>query len=712
MLAAAASTEHIILPGHNCWRVERAHRFYAIQDGEYYRLVRDALLRARDTVFILGWDLTGGTDLLPGAPPSDVPTRLDHLIAYIARRRPRLRCYILTWDYGPLFTLERDPFSRWRFGWRMPRGVRFGFDDHHPVGACHHQKIVVIDDALAFCGGMDLTVHRWDTPAHRVDEPGRVTPLGAPYGPYHEVQAMADGPLAAALGTLARDRWRAVGKKRLPPVGAGREDLWPAGITPDFTDVDVAIARTIPMSVGHPAVRENEALFFKSIADATTSIYIENQYFTNMKICDALVARLAEPDGPEVILVLPRGGDGWLEQNTIQLFRDKAFRCLLGADKTGRLRLLFPMASRARDVPTFVHAKVTIVDDVLVRIGSANTNHRSMGVDTECDLAIEALDDTNRAAVRAIRNRLLGEHLGMTADAVGAELERAGSLRALIDAHQDADRTLVRFDPPGPAETEPSDDVRNAVDPDEPVAPFDPAAARAPVPVWIARCALAVAAVVVAAVASDGFRRAQFQSVEYLLETIRNAPSAETVAVGVFLVAGFVMLPVEVLVVGAGVVFGALRGGLLAFAGSFAAAIVGYLAGRAIGPAGIGRWMSRRSYRSGRQMARRGTAGVAALRLTSVASAGAIHLLCGADRVPFGQYMAGTVIGLGPAIPALCGFGALAGRTLLQPTVTNAAVTVAAGLLLGALALGLRTIILLRQFSPSLTRHRERAEFG
>jgi uncharacterized membrane protein YdjX (TVP38/TMEM64 family) len=374
--------------------------------------------------------------------------------------------------------------------------------------------------------------------------------------------------------------------------------------------------------------------------------------------------------------------------------------------------MVFPMASRARDLPTFVHAKVLIVDDVLVRIGSANTNHRSMGVDTECDVAIEAGDDISRAGVRGIRSRLLGEHFGLPPEMVDAELDRAGSLRALIDARADEEHTLVPFDPPGPEGPEPSDAVRNTIDPDEPVAPFDPAAGRPPVRVWIGRCALVIVIVVAAAIASDGFRWATFRSVHQTLDAIRAAPLAGVLAVGVFLVATFLMLPLEILIVGAGVIFGALRGGTLALVGSFAAAIIGYAAGRAIGPAAIGRWMSRRSYRSGRQVARRGVAGVAVLRLTSVASAGAIHLLCGADAVPFGQYVAGTVIGLGPAIPALCGFGALVGRTLLQPTIANAAITLGAGLVLAVLALGLRTVLLLRQFSPSLYRHRERAEFG
>ena len=149
--------------------------------------------------------------------PDGAPRASTSCSRFIARRRPRLRCYILTWDYAALYTLERDPFSRWRLGWRMPRQIRFGFDDRHPVGGSHHQKVLVVDDQLAFCGGIDLTGHRWDTSAHRVESNRRRVSAGSPYEPYHEVQAMVSGPPAASLGVLARDRWRALGEDRLPP---------------------------------------------------------------------------------------------------------------------------------------------------------------------------------------------------------------------------------------------------------------------------------------------------------------------------------------------------------------------------------------------------------------------------------------------------------------------------------------------------------------
>ena len=175
-----APASPILRPGRNCWRVDRADRFYCIQDAaDYFRLVRRALLDARDTIFILGWDFAAAVDLDPGGDTSEGPTRLDELIAFVSRRRPGLRCHILIWDYGALYTLEREPLTRWRLRWRTRRNVHFGFDDHHPVGASHHQKIVVVDDALAFCGSVDLTGHRWDECAHRLDEPARKTLIGA-----------------------------------------------------------------------------------------------------------------------------------------------------------------------------------------------------------------------------------------------------------------------------------------------------------------------------------------------------------------------------------------------------------------------------------------------------------------------------------------------------------------------------------------------------
>jgi phosphatidylserine/phosphatidylglycerophosphate/cardiolipin synthase-like enzyme/uncharacterized membrane protein YdjX (TVP38/TMEM64 family) len=701
------SLERAVQPGRNCWTVGRAFKVYCIQDAaDYFRLVRLALLSARRTVFSLGWDITAHADLQPGTPASEPPTRLDKLLAYVVRRRPELHCYILTWDYGVLHTLERDPLTRWRLGWRMPRGVRLRFDDHHPVGGCHHQKVVVVDDQLAFCGGIDLTAHRWDTSAHRLDEPARTTPLGSAYGPYHEVQAMLTGPAAASLGALARDRWRALGVEPMPPVEMSTDDLWPTGITPDFTDVNVAIARTVPGSESAPAIRECEALFLDSIALAKQTIYIESQYFTNNKLAGALAARLREPDGPEVIVISPKECHGWLEKTTMGAFRDGAFRQLIDADEYQRLRLVYPAASRSRGVPTFVHSKVMIVDDVLVRIGSANFSHRSMGMDTECDVAVLAGDDPNaRAGVCRVRDRLLAEHLGLSAEAVAQGIRRHGSLRAFIDTRMSADRTLVPLDMSEKQEP-PSELLRAAADPDDPAAfhasvesfvPIYPAGE--PHPMWI------LPAAVLAAAAALAWK-------SETIDLIAVASPGLSIGVAVFVLAALLLLPQELLAIAAGASFGASDGGVVSFIGSLVSGVIGYGAGRAIGAKPVARLMSRRSYQSVRQLGARGVSGVVALHLAGVARAMPIHLLCGAGGVPFATFLAGTVIGLVPMTAVLSACGGLVRQTLLNPSLSNGLTTIGAFMVWLAVASGLRMLLLIRQFTPAISSHRGRAEYG
>ena len=132
--------------------------------------------------------------------------------------------------------------------------------------------MVVIDDKVAYCGGLDLTICRWDTPAHRVVEPLRCKPSGDPYGPFHDVQAAIEGEAARVLGELVRERLRAVRRRGLPklkPVG----DPWPQDVESDFKDVEVAVARTRPPVDESDPVREIAALYERAIGAAEKLVY-------------------------------------------------------------------------------------------------------------------------------------------------------------------------------------------------------------------------------------------------------------------------------------------------------------------------------------------------------------------------------------------------------------------------------------------------------
>ena len=401
-------------------------------------------------------------------------------------------------------------------------------------------------------------------------------------------------------------------------------------------------------------------------------------------------------------------------------FRDAAFRHLTDADTFGRLRLVYPIASRRNDVATFVHSKVMIVDDELVRIGSANFARRSMGMDTECDLAVEARGDPRvRAGIRRIRDRLLAEHLGLAADGVASAITRAGSLCSLIDAHQGDDRTLAPIEPVTDHVDAPSETLRDTVDPGEPlgfgptveqlVPPVEATGTRSPLRIWI----LPAIAILVALVTLSAINtRPEFQQVLETLRGTASLPAALLIGTSAFVVAGLFLIPLELLAIAAALALGALRGGLVSAVASLVLAMIGYLAGRAIGASGVAQWVSRRSYRSVRQVGTRGALGVLVLRMSSVASSGAIHLLCGAGRVPFMAYVAGTVIALVPAIAALSILGGSLREALLRPSLSNTLTTIGITLLLLVLAGAVRTLLLIRQFSPSVAMHRDRAEFG
>ena len=336
----------LLRPGHNCWRIERANRLAFLVDGEeYFGAVRAALVNARSSFFILGWDIDSRMRLTPHGAQDGYPEPFGDFLNAVVSRRRGLRGYVLTWDYAMLYALEREWLPIYQFDLKTHRRLSFRLDDCHPVGASHHQKIVVIDDEVAFVSGFDLAGSRWDTAEHASGNPLRVNASGARYAPFHDVGAIVSGPCAAALGELCRERWRrATGHvartSKGPPPGAA--DAWPSQVEPVLTDVDVAIARTEPAYAERGAVSELRHLHLDAIAAARRSIFAENQYFTSRIVADALAQRLAEPEGPEIALLMPAVQSGWLETSTMGVLRARIHRRLRGADSAGRYRLYCP----------------------------------------------------------------------------------------------------------------------------------------------------------------------------------------------------------------------------------------------------------------------------------------------------------------------------------------------------------------------------------
>jgi phospholipase D1/2 len=399
---------------------------------------------------LIGWDFDMRIRLEPTKPVGNVPDRLGRFLSTVTRQRPELNAYVLKWDMAMAFALGREIVPMFILKWLLHRNVHFELDSHHPTGACHHQKIVVIDDAMAFCGAIDMTDDRWDTRAHRDDDPHRRRPSGRRYGPFHDVTTAVDGAAAKALGDLARERWWYATGERLDPPRSNN-DPWPDGLTPMIRDVDVAIARSQPFYDGQPEVREIEALYRDAIAAARRTIYLESQYLASFAIAEALADRLREPDGPEVVVINPLSAAGWLEEKAMDSARSRIIRMLHDAGGSQRFRIYTPVTEGG--APIYVHAKIVAIDDRLLRIGSSNLNNRSMGFDTECDLAFEAVPGTAveaelRRFIPAFRDDLLAEHLGVRPDDVTGTRQRTGSLLQAIEGlRRDTGRTLHVIEP-------------------------------------------------------------------------------------------------------------------------------------------------------------------------------------------------------------------------------------------------------------------------
>ncbi|MDT8854415.1 phospholipase D-like domain-containing protein [Paracoccaceae bacterium Fryx2] len=439
----------LLEPGRNCWRLENADRFSVIIDAEQYFLAaRDAMLQAKKSIILVGWDFDARIHLGRSESDRNAPDTLGDLVLWLVEREPRLEIRLLQWNSGRFRNLVRGTNAWYLMRWKMHDRITARLDGIHPPLASHHQKLLVVDDSLAFCGGIDMTMKRWDTRAHADAEPGRTSPSGKQLQPWHDLTSIFDADAAKAMGDLCRLRWKRACGEVLEPVADGKVN-WPENILPLVGPARIGIARSQPEMEDQDPVREIEALHIDMIAAAKTLIYAESQYFASRRIAAALARRLEEPDGPEVVIVNPAEAEGWLEPLAMDTARARLVASLMRHDPHGRLAIYHPVT--AGENPIYVHAKLLIVDDRLLRIGSSNFNNRSMRLDSECDVVLDATQDGSGAIAGKLRDLLhdlLAEHLGRTPEAVAASVAREGSLVRGIEALRGSGRSLVPYEIP------------------------------------------------------------------------------------------------------------------------------------------------------------------------------------------------------------------------------------------------------------------------
>ena len=473
-------------PGASVWRYGMATRAHVVIDAaDYFELMRDVMCQARQRVFMIGWDFDTRILLSSGRRWWNVrkrerfPARLGSFMLWLGRRTPGLEIRLLKWNVALLKAIFRGTMALDLGRWAMSKSIDFKFDSAHPVGCSHHQKIVVIDDKVAVCGGIDMTSDRWDTREHVHDDKRRRRPTGRSYGPWHDVTMIMEGEIAEALGKLGRDRWKVAGGGDMPACRPQEETPWPDRLHAEFENVEIGIARTRAEWGDGAQVAEIENLFVEQIARAKRFIYAETQYFASRRIAEAISQRLQEPDPPEILIMNPVTADGWLEQVAMDTARAELVRAVEAVDHARKFRIYVPYTSGG--TPIYVHAKLTIIDDEVLRVGSANMNNRSMGLDSECDVFIDGSRPANGHVgpkITGLRYSLLAEHCGALEDDIPALLEKHGSMAAMFDALPKDGKHVRRLELPVLSDPERALAQSSLLDPERPGELFEPMAKR------------------------------------------------------------------------------------------------------------------------------------------------------------------------------------------------------------------------------------------
>jgi phosphatidylserine/phosphatidylglycerophosphate/cardiolipin synthase-like enzyme len=364
-----------------------------IDGAEVLPAIAEAIRGARRSVRLAGWHAAPHFALERTEPPAV----LRELLAETAERGADVR--VLLWAGAPLrvFTPARRQVRADADELARGSRVRVALDDRERLAHCHHEKIVVVDDEVAFVGGVDLTDlggDRWDTSRH----PARGR-LG-----WHDAGSRLRGPIVADVAEHFDLRWSEVTGDATPQ----RSVPAPAG------DTTVQLLRTVPERVydrlpdGAFGILEG---YMRSLRAARELVYLESQFFWLPEIVDLLCDKLRDPPSERfrLLLLLPAKANNGEEDTRGMLAH------LADADRdAGRFLAATIDAMTGSTVdPLYVHAKVGIVDDRWLTLGSANLNAHSFFNDTEVNVQV-----CDPALARATRLRLWSEHLGLPEEEV------------------------------------------------------------------------------------------------------------------------------------------------------------------------------------------------------------------------------------------------------------------------------------------------------
>ncbi len=706
--------EKILKSGKNCYRIAPSDQTDVLIDAAlFYKAVYHSILKAQKYLLFSGWQFDSRVCLLRGkdADAAGYPVAFLPLLQRVASERPDLQIYILAWDHSIVFAPEREWWQGYRFHNVSPQ-IHFQFDHVHPTNASHHQKIVVADGQVGFCGGLDLCGDRWDTPQHRRRNLLRANTDGTRYDLFHDVQVAVQGEAVGVLEEIFCDRWVAATGETLTLPQKRREAgaaLWDLPHSVRLPGMPVGISRTVPAGCcgQRSPIQEIARFYVEAIEVAERLIFIENQYFTSRTIFEALMKRLQQKERSplEVIIILPHRPQNWKEQIAIGFEQRRMLQRLEEAAKAagGAVGAYTPIkqADEKQNLPAqliYVHSKVLVVDDRLLSIGSANTTNRSLGLDTECNINLEAESEEQRQRITRTCATLLAEHLDQPVDAVDAifkghqigwvaylndacEKGTAGRLQKFNEAASEywVEQILpegICFDPESPLQAEnffeemlgfydEEDDEERAEGKNEGTKEGGRAKeikAEQGAPQKRAGWLLTFRSGTVWKGALLGFLplvglafflylQPHKQDAIFWVDLLEKV-QASSWTIPFFLTgmvaASLVSFPIVSLLILGGILFGPLWGTLWGWSGALLGATASYFVGDYFGEPLIKRWGGKKIEAANKWVEKKGFWAILTLRVVGIFPFTVVNFCAGASRMPFTQYFVGTAAGMLP----------------------------------------------------------------
>ncbi len=374
------------------------NRIEVLVDGETaLPRIADELEVARSHVHLAGWFFSPGFRLRSDGPG------LRDVLGELAER---VDVRMLSWAGSPLplFHPDRKQGREMREAFTRGTRIRCALDSRERPMHCHHEKLVIVDDRVAFVGGIDLT----DYAGRRFDR--RDHPVRDALG-WHDAACRVEGSVVRDVAEHFRLRWEAVTGDVLAEPG----EVEPAG------DVELQLVRTVPERIyprlpgGDFSILES---YLRGLRSAQRLIYLENQFLWSPEVSEVLIDKLRRPpsDDFRMLVLLPAHPNNGGDYTRGQLGR------LVEADAgNGRfLACTLHQRSGKDSRPVYVHAKIGIVDDEWLTLGSANLNEHSLFNDTEVNVAA-----WNAELARTTRLGLWAEHLERRAEDIPDDPARA-----------------------------------------------------------------------------------------------------------------------------------------------------------------------------------------------------------------------------------------------------------------------------------------------